>query len=390
MIYLIRKAHIFNPEDMGIKDVLIAGTKIMKIADSLPVVPEYDVHVIDGTGKYLVPGFIDQHVHILGGGGEGGPKTRTPEITLTDITTAGVTTVCGLLGTDGTTRNVASLLAKAKGLNDEGITAFTYTGSYQVPARTLSGNITDDIILFNEMIGTGEIAISDHRSSSPSNEELMRIVSDTRVGGILSDKAGIVNIHVGDGKDLLNPLRYVLDHSEVRSENMCPTHINRNSKLLKDGIDYAAHYNGYIDFTTSMDPTVPDSEDISASHALRIALDQGTDISHITFSSDGQGSIPLFRDGRFAGLGVGKVRSLYDEFAKAVKEEKIPLETALKPVTSNVADLCRLKGKGRIAEGNDADLLLLKQDLELDTCMAKGQIMLKDGNQILVKGTFEV
>ena len=335
-----------------------------------------------------MPGFIDAHVHILGGGGEGGPKTRTPEIKLTDITTAGVTTVCGLLGTDGTTRTISNLLAKAKGLRAEGISAYTYTGSYQIPVRTLTGNITDDIILLEEMIGTGEIAISDHRSSSATNAELQRIISDTRVAGILSDKAGLVNIHVGDGKDMLNPLRSVLENTEVAPENMLPTHINRNKALLEDGIAYVREYHGYIDFTTSMDPTVPDSSDISASKALRYALNNSIPISHITFSSDGQGSIPLFKDGRFAGLGVGKVMSLFEEFRASVLQENIPLETALKPVTSNVANLCRLTSKGRIKEGNDADVLILNNDLSLHTCIAEGKVMVQDGKPV-VKGTFE-
>lgn len=387
-MYLIRNIHICSPEDIGIQDVLIADSKIVRIAKNLPVVSEYGVKIIDGTGKYLVPGFIDAHVHILGGGGEGGPKTRTPEIKLTDITTAGVTTVCGLLGTDGTTRTISNLLAKAKGLRAEGISAYTYTGSYQIPVRTLTGNITDDIILLEEMIGTGEIAISDHRSSSATNAELQRIISDTRVAGILSDKAGLVNIHVGDGKDMLNPLRSVLENTEVAPENMLPTHINRNKALLEDGIAYVREYHGYIDFTTSMDPTVPDSSDISASKALRYALNNSIPISHITFSSDGQGSIPLFKDGRFAGLGVGKVMSLFEEFRASVLQENIPLETALKPVTSNVANLCRLTSKGRIKEGNDADVLILNNDLSLHTCIAEGKVMVQDGKPV-VKGTFE-
>ena len=140
-MYLIKNIHVYAPEDIGIKDVLI-DEKIIKIGDNLPVIEEYDVEVIDGTGKILVPGFIDCHVHILGGGGEGGARTRTPEIMLSDITTAGVTTVVGCLGTDGTTRTMTNLLAKAKGLEEEGISTYVYTGSYQVPVKTLTGSVT--------------------------------------------------------------------------------------------------------------------------------------------------------------------------------------------------------------------------------------------------------
>lgn len=387
MLLMIRNIHVYDPEDQGIQDVLCSD-RILKIGTDLPVTEAYDMKVIDGTGKILIPGLIDSHVHILGGGGEGGPKTRTPEIRLTDITTAGVTTVCGLLGTDGTTRTMTNLLAKAKGLNEEGVSTYIYTGSYQVPVRTLTGSIMDDIILLQEVIGTGEIAISDHRSSSPTDEELMRIVSDTRVGGILSGKAGVVNIHTGSGKDMLNPLRHVLDNSEVRPENMCPTHINRNQALLEDGIRYSIDYNGYIDFTTSMDPTVPDSEDISASGALKYALDQGVDIHRITFSSDGQGSLPLFRNGQFIGLGVGKVTSLYNELIASVRNQNIPLSQALLPVTSNPAQLLKLKGKGCITEGNDADMVILNNDLSIHSVFCKGKTMIENG-EIIIKGTFE-
>ena len=190
-MYLIKNAHIYAPEDLGVKDVLVGGGEILRIADQLPAEPAYEMTVLDGSGKILMPGLIDAHVHILGGGGEGGAKSRTPEIMLTDITLGGVTTVVGCLGTDGCTRTMTNLLAKARGLEEEGITTYVYTGSYQVPVRTLTGSIMDDVILLEKVVGTGEIAISDHRSSQPTKEEFARIVADTRVGGILSGKAGL-------------------------------------------------------------------------------------------------------------------------------------------------------------------------------------------------------
>ena len=189
---LIKGAHVFAPQDMGIQDVLVGGTKILKIGENLPAEETYGVEVIDGRGKILMPGLIDAHVHILGGGGEGGYRTRTPELMLSDALEGGVTTIVGCLGTDGTTRTMTNLIAKARGLEEEGITTYIYTGSYQVPVRTLTGNIMDDLILIDKAVGTGEIAVSDHRSSQPSKEEFARIVADTRVGGILSGKAGLV------------------------------------------------------------------------------------------------------------------------------------------------------------------------------------------------------
>ncbi|MBR4138842.1 MAG: beta-aspartyl-peptidase, partial [Lachnospiraceae bacterium] len=313
-MYLIKNAKIYAPEYLGILDVLIGGGKILKIAKDLPAESAYDVEVIDGTGKILFPGLIDAHVHILGGGGEGGAKTRTPEIMLTDITKAGVTTVVGCLGTDGCTRTMSNLLAKAKGLEEEGITTYVYTGSYQVPVRTVTGSIMDDMILLEKVVGCGEIAISDHRSSQPTKEDFAKIVADTRVGGILSAKAGLVNVHMGDGEEKLEYLKHVLKTSMIPPAQMLPTHINRSLTLMEDGIDYAKNYGGYIDLTTSSDPDFLDPEEVKASTGLKMALDAGVAPEQITFSSDGQGSLPVFGpDGTFLGLGVGKVTSMYRE-----------------------------------------------------------------------------
>lgn len=390
MLTLIKGAAIYAPHFMGKKDVLLCGGTIHRIADSLDACPDYDMQVIDGSGRYLLPGFIDSHVHILGGGGEGSYHTRTPEIMLTDIITGGVTTVVGCLGTDGTTRTMASLLAKARGLEEEGITTYVYTGSYQVPVRTLTGSVMDDLILIDKIIGTGEIAISDHRSSQPTKEEFARIVADTRVGGILSGKAGIVNIHMGDGKRMLSFLRYVLEETEIPPTNMVPTHINRSMALMQDGIDYAKSLGGLIDLTTSSDPDFLDEDEVKASAGLKMALEAGVPEHQITFSSDGQGSLPVFdKDGKFIGLGVGKVTSLYREFRDAVKVDGVPLEQALLPVTKNPAAILKLKTKGMIAPGMDADLILADiKTLDIHTVLARGQVMVADGKPV-VHGTFE-
>lgn len=387
---LIRNARVYGPEDLGVKDVLIGGGVILKIADRLPAEEDYGVEVIDGTGKCLMPGLIDAHVHILGGGGEGGYRTRTPEIQLTDITSGGVTTVVGCLGTDGTTRTMTSLIAKARGLEEEGITTYIYTGSYQVPVRTLTGNVMDDMILIDKVVGTGEIAVSDHRSSQPTREEFAKIAADTRVGGILSGKAGIVNIHMGDGKEQLSFLRYILEETQIPATNLMPTHINRSRSLMADGIDYAKNLGGYIDLTTSSDPDFLDPDEVKASTGLKMALDAGVPPDHITFTSDGQGSLPVFdSEGNFLRLGVGKVASLYREMQDAVLKDGVALTDALRAVTSNPAFLLKLEKKGRIAEHSDADLVLSDSDtLEIDTVIAKGTVMIS-GKRVLKKGTFE-
>ncbi|HBT26445.1 MAG TPA: beta-aspartyl-peptidase, partial [Pseudothermotoga sp.] len=184
MIKLVKNVEVFSPNFLGKKDILIAGSKIVAIEDFINV-DSLPVEKIDGSGLIAVPGFIDSHVHIAGGGGEGGFKTRTPGIVFSDLVKAGITTVVGCLGTDGVTRNLKDLYAKAKSLEEEGINTYIYSGSYRVPLITFTGNLIEDFILIDKVIGAGEIAVSDHRSSQPSVDELKRIVADARVGGIL-------------------------------------------------------------------------------------------------------------------------------------------------------------------------------------------------------------
>lgn len=388
MIALIKNGTVLIPENIGEKDVLFAGEKIEAVDENISLVG-VDYESIDATNCYVIPGLIDNHVHICGGGGEGGYKTRTPEITLTDITMAGITTVVGVLGTDGTTRTMSNLLAKAYALNEEGVTAFVYTGSYQIPVRTVTGKITDDIILIEKIIGTGEIAVSDHRSSVPSVDELTRIVSDARIGGMLSGKAGIINLHLGDSQNPLDIIYKVLENSNIPITQFLPTHMNRNEWIFNDAIEFGLQ-GGYIDLTTSTTPQFIDEGEVLASKGVKALLEKGVSINQITISSDAQGSLPVFDEmGRLTGLKVGKSSSVLECIRQLYFNEKLDLDKAIQVATSNPADILKLNHKGRIKPGCDADLVLLnKETLEVETVICKGQIMVKDGRPV-IKGTFE-
>jgi len=390
LLTLIKNGQVYTPHSIGRKDILLAGGKIEMIADQITISPDFpSCDVIDASNSLVVPGFIDSHVHIIGGGGEGGYKTRTPELMLTNVTTAGVTTVVGVLGTDGTTRTMENLLAKARGLEEEGITCYIHTGSYQVPVKTLTESIQSDIILIDKIIGVGEIAIADHRSSEPTIEELAKIASAARNGGILSGKAGILEIHVGDGKDKLSLLHQLVELTNIPIRQFHPTHINRNEELFKAGIDYALK-GGFVDFTTSTIPQFLEEGEVKCSKGLRVMLEEGVQIENITFSSDGQASLPFFdTNGDYLGLQIGKISSLYQEVRDGVIDEGIPLEVALQVITSNPAQVLKLPHKGILKPGNDADIVMLNQDsLEIETVIALGKKMVEEGIPI-VKGTFE-
>lgn len=392
MLVLIRNGEVYAPDYLGKKDILIVDNKIGFIKDRIDLSDGFfsdNINVIDAEGQVVLPGFIDSHVHIMGGGGEGGYKTRTPEIKLTDATLSGITTLVGVIGTDGTTRTMAGLVAKARGLEEEGITCYVQTGSYQVPVKTLTGSIQDDIILVDKIIGTGEIAISDHRSSQPTAEEFARIASESRVGGILSGKSGVVNVHLGDSRNGLKLIYDVIDSTDIPIKQFYPTHINRNSYLFEEGVKFALR-GGYVDFTTSTIPQFLKDGEVKCAKGLKRMLDEGVPIENITFTSDGQGSLPEFdKEGEFKGLKVAQVSSLYQAVQEAVLVEGIPLETAIKVITSNPAKILKLHQKGRISEGKDADIVLVDKDtLTIQTVFAKGQKMVENGLAV-VKGTFE-
>lgn len=390
MLKLIKGATVYAPEKLGVKDVLIAADKICAVKDSIELSGNVDVEVIDGTGKILAPGFIDSHEHITGGGGEGGFSTRTPEATLSGLTRYGITTVVGCIGTDGIGRDMAALVAKAHGLEEEGVSTYIYSGSYQVPVHTLTGSLMKDIMMVDKIIGVGEIAMSDHRSSQPTFEEMARIVADIRVGGMLSGKAGIINIHLGDSPRCMDLIERIVNETEIPATQLLPTHVNRNEMLFQKSIEYAKN-GGYVDFTGNEDIDYWETicDEVRVCTGIKRMLDAGVDDSHFTISSDGQGSLPIFNsEGEYLGIGIGKASCLLKEVKECVNLAGIPLEVALKTITSNPADILKLANKGRIAEGKDADFVMLTPDLVIDTVIAKGKVMVEGGEPI-VWGTFE-
>jgi beta-aspartyl-dipeptidase (metallo-type) len=389
-IKLFKNAHVISPTDLGVIDVLVTGSQIAALQQNFDSgSSNLPVEVIDASGCYLVPGFVDSLVHFIGGGGEGGFASRTPEMQLTDATLGGVTTAIGVLGTDATTRTLTNLLAKAHALETEGISTYCHTGSYEIPCRTLMGTITDDLILIDKFIGVGEIAISDFRSSQPTTDEIRKVAAAAKVGGILSGKAGVVSVHVGSGESLLQPLWQAVQGTELKLSQFYPTHINRNEAVFQAGLEFAKA-GGVIDFTTSTTAYDLQHGEVAAAQALARALQAGVPAMSLTLSSDGNASLPVYdATGELVGLEVGKVQTLYQVTRQAVQEFNVAITDAITAITAAPAAVLGLKKKGHIGAGMDADLVLLnKSDLAIRDVYAKGRQLVKAG-QAVVKGTFE-
>ncbi|MCC2616584.1 beta-aspartyl-peptidase [Aestuariibacter halophilus] len=387
-ITLIRGAQVFAPQPLGVQDVLIAGSRIAAIGPSIDLHGE-PVQIVDATNFLLLPGLVDSLVHFAGGGGEGGFHTRTPEMHLSEATLGGVTTLIGALGTDATTRSLPDLLAKARGLDNEGLSTYCYAGSYHLPACTFSGSITDDLVLIDKCIGIGEIAIADHRGAQLSAAELARAASQARVGGMLAGKSGMVSIHVGDGDSRLQLLHEVVDNSELPPSQFYPTHINRNQTLLDAGIVWCRR-GGLIDMTTSTNEAFIAEGEIPAAAAIAQCLAKGVDVRQLSMSSDGNASLPVFdQHGELIGLEVGRTASLYDAFTELVQQHDVAIETAIQVVSTSPARHLKLASKGQITVDADADVLLVNPDtLAIDSVFARGKCLVRNG-QALRRGTFE-
>lgn len=366
MLTLLKGLECYCPSYIGKKDILIAGDKIFRILKDNELVENCLItNTISCNGLFAFPGIIDQHVHIIGGGGEDGFMSRIPEIEFNDIIMAGVTTLVGLLGADGYIRSLKNLLAKARDLQSQGITAFIYTGSYAVPIVTITDSITGDLILINEVIGTGEIAISDPRSSYPNIDSLLNLTSQTYIGGLLGGKSGVIHIHLGDGKDGLNPLIELLNTSDFPIEKFVPTHINRNEKLFNEGINYCMS-GGNIDLTAG------EMIGICVPNAIDMLINKGANLDKITVSSDANGSIP--------NIGVGKIQALYDDIKDIIIDKKISPEIAFKFVTENVSRVLKLyPKKGVLKEGSDADILITDKDFNINKLFCMGRLMIDNG-----------
>jgi beta-aspartyl-dipeptidase (metallo-type) len=390
MFKLIRNVDVYNPTPLGRMDILICNDKIIKISQSIDFpTNNFDTEIIDGSNYKAVPGFIDQHVHFIGGGGEGGPATRTPEIHLSALTTAGVTTAVGLLGTDGITRSMVALLAKARALEIEGLSTYIYSGCYEVPTQTITGSVKTDIILIDKVIGIGELAICDHRSSQPNFDDVKKIAADARVGGILAGKCGIVHLHMGDGMDGIKILTEIIRNTEIPIKQFMPSHINRVEHLLIQSMDYLK-LGGYVDITSDFYKTKDSPTTYSIADALKLYVDNNVPIDKVCASSDSNGSSPVFdSEGHLIKIGVGSPAPLYKDIKNAIVEGIVSLSQGISIITKNPAKALNLyPQKGTLQENSDADLVLLNDKLDIDTVIAKGQVMVRHGAAI-VKGYFE-
>tara|TARA_X000001036_G_C20689356_1_gene808866 strand:- start:2472 stop:3614 length:1143 start_codon:yes stop_codon:yes gene_type:complete len=377
---LIKNTNLYSPKSLGKKDILISNGKIVAIDDEI-VNHSVFSEVWDAKGAITTPGFIDQHIHVIGAGGKHGFASMTPQLHLGDLINCGTTTVVGLLGTDGSTRSIKTLFSKTQALNQEGITAYMYTGYYGLDKVYLMNSLQEDMIYIDSVIGC-KIAISDIRSSYPSALELLRLLRNVRVGGMLSGKKGILHLHLGALSSKMDLLFEIIENYEFPIEHISPTHVGRTKDLFDQAITFAK-MGGMIDITTGA------SKYTDPYKSVLYALDNNVSIDNMTFSSDGNAGLDkLDKNNNLVGFKSAPFDKNFEEVINLHKHGDIPIEDALKLITSNPAKNLGLKNKGQVKVNSDADLCFLNSDLELHTVIANGKFMMQEG-ALVVKGSFE-
>lgn len=385
-LLLLKNTDVFAPTHLGIRHLLIGGGKILHIGSEELDFAGVRIEEVDLQGQKVVPGFIDCHVHVIGGGGEAGAHTRAPSPMLTQYTQAGVTTVVGLLGTDDLTRSTSGLLTQVKALRNEGLSAYAWTGGYHIPPTTLTGSPKSDIVHLEEVIGFGELALSDHRSSQPTFEEFVKVASECHVAGLMTGKAGVLHIHMGDGDCGLDFVRRALDETELPPRTFHPTHVNRKRALFNEAL--ALVERGITIDVTAFPEEHAATDEVHAADAILEYLNAGNPVEQLTVSSDGGGCLPHFdKNGELARMDFASSQALAD-LLKRFLDAGQNLERVLPAFTKSPARYLRLHTKGEIKEGLCADLAVLNPENQITDVMARGIWHLR-GGQLLRKGTFE-
>lgn len=360
MFTLFTDADVYAPEYISRCDVLCTKDRILRIGkiDHKKLFElGIEVEVVNLNGDYLLPGIIDPHMHLLGGSGEnGGFSSQTPEISLSEIVEAGITTCVGTLGVDTTMKTMPGLLAKVKGLIDEGLSAYMWTGGYDVPPVTILENAKNDIMFIKECIGAGEIAISDERSVEPKQEKLARIIVDAHNGGMLSGKCGRTHFHVGNGNRMMQCIWDTLEFApDIKPEWIYPTHIERSPQLIKEAIKLTKK-GAFVDMDTTEE---------KLAEKLKIYFDSGGSIDKLTLSSDASKTSPS---------------NTITQIQKCLRDKKYKLQDIWKLVSTNTAQALKFDGLGELKEGGTPSIVVLdRKSFDLVHVLASGRFFVKYG-----------
>jgi beta-aspartyl-dipeptidase (metallo-type) len=336
--------------------------------------------VVDATGKLVFPGFVDQHVHILG---VGAPLGQGKPISFQGVVKSGATSLVGTLGLDTTSRPLPALLLKTKVLRLCGLNALMYTGSLVFPPATLTGSVASDIMLVDEIVGV-KVGLGEPSFRRPELGELENLITEVRRAALLSGRQTVAHIHLAaSAVEWIENIESILVRRGVPYPQLVLTHVNRSPALLERALRYAKN-GGCVDLTTCIRPPERPSS-VKPSTGFKDYLRAGGPPELVTFSSDGN-SFRVLENGV---VDYTRPETILEEFRDCVAKEGIPIPQALAVVTRNPAvRLGMANERGSLREGLWADIVLFSKDLKLTDLMAGGRWLMREGNIARI-GPFE-
>jgi beta-aspartyl-dipeptidase (metallo-type) len=394
-VIVLRNAEVLAPQPLGRRDVVIAGERIVALAEARVEIRGLELEELDLAGLTLAPGFVDNHVHVLGGGGGLGFSSRAPELQTSQLTRAGITSVIGMLGFDATSKDMRALIAKTKAFKEDGLSTYALTGAtLEHPVPTLTGRIRDDIAFVDEIIGVGEISVSElgyaYDSNGPGAQYIAQAATEGLLAGRLARKRGYLCLQVPPYHGAcLKPLLAMLERTGLPIGQLLPSHVNQTDAYMADALAWAER-GGFIDVGANYSPENNFSRATPPAKAIVQLLGAGVPVEKVLLSSDGNGAPPKEeqREGQPAVANYMPVGALHAAWRRLIVEEGMAPTDALRTVTSNVADATGLSRKGRIAPGLDADLIAFDADWQIRTVIARGRVMVEAGRPV-ARGMFD-
>ena len=304
-----------------------------------------------------------------------------PDVTVSELVRCGTTSVVGLLGTDGYVKDLGTLYAKTKSLCQEGLSAYMLTSFYGLPERTLTNSVAEDLIYIDKVIGC-KLAMSDDRSSFPTELEILRLINQVRLGGFTSGKTGFLHIHLGNLPSGITTLLKIARDYPSLIKYISPTHMIRTEELFVQSVEFAK-MGGYVDYSTGGTRFKQPSE------CVLEAINLGVPLQNISFSSDGHGGVR--KENPVTGEITYRPAPLdlnLKEVSALALDGGMPLEQALMLITNNPASHMNLADKGKLETGFDADICLLDKHLKLISVISRGCMMMRDG-EVIKKGRYE-
>lgn len=357
-------------------DLLIIDGKIKKITEKEN--PLYE-NGIDLKGKYVVPGFIDAHIH-----GAYGADAM-------DGTVEALKTISSFVVKHGTTNFLATTLTSTKEILKNVLEKVAEVQDKELDGANIFG-------------AHMEGPYFDIQYKGAQNEKYMKPAGIEEIKEYLSVKPGLVKLFSLSPKDetTLEAIKFLKENGVVVSVGHSAVNFDDVQKAIKAGLSHSTHtYNGMRGFThrePGVVGAVLTNDAVMAEiifdkihvhqEAVRLLLKAKgvdkveciTDAMSATGLPDGNyklGELDVYVKDSQARLVsndslAGSVLTL-DKAFKNVIELGYSIFDAVKMTSTNAAKEFGLN-TGEISEGKDADLVVLNDDYSVDMTFVKGKL----------------